>query len=256
VPATAAAQPPAPAATPKPATAAGPTAAPAPPAKTEPTAQKTAASPAAKPSPLATNEGEPPKAQQPAAVSSNAPALPPRRPLLFAEAAPLGLLSPGANRLGPAIDALAQLRLQPYATSSVSLFGFIPLWQADLERDAGKFKVRAWAIGGFADLHVPMRPVELSAGLGVASMLISIRATARSAAAVDGELPKRLPLFLGRVGASLRLTRDLRLTARVMAGLLAPDGLQIEIGGQPVASWGRLLVLGSLGLELALPWER
>ena len=217
----------------------------------------------AEPQPSAAAEDDEEEPEEPAADSSNLPELPPRRPLLVVEAAPLGILNTRKRSLGPAVDALVQLRLQPYRSSSISLVGFIPLWQPTLQREAGHTDVRAWFIGGFADLHVPLQSFELSAGLGAGAMFISVNGEPNEDAVISmpnrritgQNTPQRLGAILGRIGMSLQLTRDLRLQARVMAGVLVPE-LEIEFGQDTVARWGRVLVLGSLGLELALPWER
>jgi hypothetical protein len=66
---------------------------------------------------------------------------------------------------------------------------------------------------------------------------------------------KRTAALLARAGASYQLVDQLRVTARAMAGVGVPE-LTIKFGDQEVATSGLPLIMATLGLELALPWQR
>lgn len=201
-----------------------------------------------------------------------------RASLLYLTAGPSGVWSPGTKRVGPSLDALLSLRFHPDSTSSISLVGLIPLLTTDVTitgsdssvsgRNAS-VEVQTFGIGGFGDLHLPFERIELSAGLGVLALLSSVRADPGELY-VQAETPpptQRLAALLGRVGVAWSMTPELRLSASIMGGLAVNDlkieadreitgdsGVQIE--REVVASWGRPLLMGTLSLELALPWER
>jgi outer membrane biosynthesis protein TonB len=191
----------------------------------------------------------------------------PREALLYVEAGPTGVWSPGANSISPALDALISVRFRPYPTSSISLVGLIPLLSSSLETaDGASIDVRSFGIGGFGDLHLPLGRVELSAGIGGLALLTSVLAqSADDGPVYVSDYPsRRLGALLGRVGASVSLTRDLRLAGSIMIGLTVRE-LQIspprtaatmDDEPSPIASWGKPLLLGTLSLELALPWDR
>jgi hypothetical protein len=170
------------------------------------------------------------------------------------------VFSPGTpSGLGPAFDLWLDVRLQPYPTTSLSLFVLAPLLQTPIERAGqGSANVRTLLVGGSVDLHVPMHPLELSFGLGAGALFSSVTGTL--AMGNTTLMPQAVPLqrtaaLLVRAALSYQLVEQLRVTARVMAGVGVPE-LKIKFADDVVASSGLPLVIATLGLELALPWQR
>lgn len=219
-----------------------------------------------------------PSVLEPAAVSSDhgdgeptasletsdaRPAPPPRAALAYVEAGAAGVWSPGADRVGPALDAVVSVRFRPYSTSSISLVGLIPLLKTPVERPDARIEITTFGIGGFGDFHVPFEQFELSAGLGGLALISSVLAFS-DVYQVASPTTQRLAALLGRVGASVAISRDLRASASVMGGLAVTE-LRIEVPANPAGAeatapptvtWGHPLLMGSLSLELALPWDR
>ena len=181
-----------------------------------------------------------------------------RSALLYAEVGPSGVWSPGTNGLGPALDVFVSVKFRPYRTSSVSLVGLIPLLSTDFTNNDGTaIEVQTFGIGGFGDLHLPLGPVELNVGIGGMAMLSSISIVKNPALFYPNLESQRLAALLGRVGASISLTPDLRLSASVMVGLTVQAlRLQFRDMSETQVSWGQPLLFGTLSLELALPWDR
>lgn len=178
-----------------------------------------------------------------------------RNALLFVELSPAGVFYPGAPGLDPSFNIWADVRLQPYATTSLSAFALAPLAQAPVESMGSSAAVRMFAIGGAADFHVPIDPLAFSVGMGAASLLTSIKPSTNNAQYEIKNTPQRTMAFFVRAGGSYQLASVLRLTARVMIGIAVPE-LRIKFVEEQVASWGHPLVVATLGLELALPWHR
>ncbi|MET0384412.1 MAG: hypothetical protein ABW321_00565, partial [Polyangiales bacterium] len=181
-----------------------------------------------------------------------------RDALLYAEVAGAGVFSAGDPGLSPGVDVFAQVRLQPYRATSLSLFGLVPLWQAAVERAPNQADIRTFALGGFADLHTPLwTRFDLSVGLGAAVLLTSIRgrSTLTAPAVTVQDDPQRTAAMLGRLGLTGALTRSLRLSLQLMVGVAVPP-LEVRFGNETVATWGRPLAIATLGVELALPWMR
>ena len=189
-------------------------------------------------------------------------AAPGRSALLYAEIGPTGVWSPGTNSLGPALDAFVSLKFRPYQTSSVSLVGLIPLLSTDFTSEDGTaIEVQTFGIGGFGDLHLPLGPVALNVGIGGMAMLSSIRDSSKGVVYNQDKSSQRLAALLGRVGASISLTADLRLAAAIMLGLTVQELTLKFLDAQgaalkPEVRWGNPLLFGTLSLELALPWDR
>lgn len=211
------------------------------------------------PEPAAT----PPAAPSPrdtAAVSGSASSADSTDALLYAELSPAGVFSPGDPGLGPAFDVWANVRLQPDATTSLSLFALVPLLQEEVGDASASATVRTLALGGSADMHVPVQPFEVSVGLGAASLLTSVKPSSLDGAQYKGEnVSLRTVAFLVRAGLSQQVASALRIAARVMIGVAVPL-LEIRFDTDqdpmPVATWGQPFVTTTLGVELALPWRR
>jgi hypothetical protein len=182
----------------------------------------------------------------------------PRAALVYGEVGPAGVWSPGANHIGPSLDVLVSVRLRPDQSSSISLVGLIPLVSSSVERSYATLDVTTFAIGGFGDLHLAFGKLELHAGLGALALISSLLAKSDMYGYAQPET-QHLAALLGRVGASLSLTRDVSLVASVMGGLAIME-LQIKppaiADDKTVITWGRPLLVGSLNLQLALPWDR
>lgn len=182
-----------------------------------------------------------------------------RSALLYAEVGPTSVLSPRTNGLGPALDVFVSVKFRPYKTSSISLVGLIPLLSTDSKMDGTAIEVQTFGIGGFGDLHLPLGNLELNLGIGGMALLSSIFVD--NPLYAPSESSQRLAALLGRVGASLPLTPDLRLGASIMVGLTVKE-LQLRMvdaqgnSTRPDVRWGAPLLFGMLSLELALPWDR
>jgi hypothetical protein len=204
-----------------------------------------------------------PQALEPSQVAAESGFPGARNALLYAEIGPAGVLSPGINHLGPALDLLVSFTFRPYPTSSISLVGLIPLLATALPNDGASIDVRTYGMGGFGDLHLPLGRFELSAGLGGLGLICTVMAEDLQGAAkyMTVQKTQRLGAVLGRVGASLFLTRDLQVSASLMAGLtvqpfqLKPPGAKDQ-NVESIATWGWPLLFGSLSIQLALPWDR
>lgn len=200
------------------------------------------------------------EAEQARANATPAGATQARNALLYAEVGPSGVWSPGTNRLGPALDVFVSVRFRPNHTSSISLVGLIPLLSTDFKNSDGtSLEVQTFGIGGFGDLHLPLGPVELNVGIGGMAMLSTLQ-IANNPFNPNLE-SQRLAALLGRVGASISLTPDLRIGASIMVGLTVKD-LRVQfldMDRRTVTNevrWGQPLLFGTLSLELALPWDR
>jgi hypothetical protein len=133
-----------------------------------------------------------------------------------------------------------------------------PLLQAPIEAAGGTGSVSTLLVAGSVDLHVPLQAFELSFGLAAGAMFswISAQAERGNAMLMHQDVPlQRTAALLARAGASYQLVDQLRVTARAMAGVGVPE-LKISFGKQEVASLGLPLIVATLGLELALPWQR
>jgi hypothetical protein len=241
-----------------------------PPASSEPERPRPAEKNAEKPDENTKPEPEPevateiePQAEAPSQLTL-------RDALLYVEVGPSGVWSPGANSVGAALDLLISLRFRPDPTSSISLVGLIPLLKSNLTtEDGASIDVRTYGIGGFGDLHWPLGRVELSAGLGGLALLSSVMVISAPGSLVyRPDYPtQRLAALLGRVGVNVALTRDLRVSGSIMAGLTVRE-LQVnrpptdqtaaatDTESTPLATWGKPLFFGTLSVELALPWDR
>lgn len=180
--------------------------------------------------------------------------------LVYAEVGTSGAFSPGTPGLGPAFDLWLELRLQPYRTTSLSVFVLAPLLQTSIkdQENEGTGSVRTFLVGGSVDLHMPVATaLELSFGLAAGALFSSITAQPiGDTPLVQHDVPvQRTAALLARAGASYRLVDQLHVTARAMAGVGVPE-LKINFGEREVATSGLPLIIATLGLELALPWQR
>jgi hypothetical protein len=218
----------------------------------------TAAPPSTPPSAAAQPEpSEPTTAQEepsePEAESGEEiPAEPPFPALIYVELAPALVLSPGG--LGPSFDAFGNVRVQPLEAVSFSLFVLAPLLHSTVSSDYGSTDVRTLGVGGSADLQLPFSAWEFSAGLGAAALVTWLHGYGTRYGYMAHDETKRTAAVLARVGLSWGLTSTLRLSGRVLVGFAIPE-LQIEFPDKTV-HWGEPFVMGALGLELALPWQR
>ncbi|MEY4579375.1 MAG: hypothetical protein RL701_4078 [Pseudomonadota bacterium] len=228
-----------------------------PPAKATPIAPATAPenvlrpppSAAAKPTPPQPEVEAEPEATEPEQAADAADHNAPTQLLHVELAAASAFSAAGSPGVAPSGDVWAQVRLQPLRMASLSLFGLIPLWPTELSSSQGSADMRIWSIGGFVDLHTRWQPVELSFGLGGASLLTRVGAT-QAAPGYMKASPSllRTVALLGRIGASVALTSHLQLQARGLLGVSVPE-LRVAFANEPVARWGLPFVVLSLGLD-------
>jgi hypothetical protein len=171
------------------------------------------------------------------------------------ELTPALIVSPGSPvGLGPRFDAFVNVRLQPIDHVSFSVFALAPLLQSPVRATAGSADVRTLAMGGSADLQLPLAAWELSAGAGAAALLTWVHGSS-SAAYMARNSTLRTAAAIARIGLSWQLTDRIRLSSRLLIGLALP-AIRVEFLQTRVASWGQPFVMGAIGVELALPWER
>lgn len=197
-----------------------------------------------------------PEAEEPPATQSERRAAAAR--LLHIAVAATGSFTFAKHALDPSWDLLAQVRLQPFDLLSLSAVALLPIAKSTLENDIGAADMHIYLIGGFADIHANTRWPQFTwhAGLGGASVL----AWAKGTRATDGFDPKdshvRIAAGLARVGASWAATPEVRLVAQTWLGFALPKAFEVRFGSTQVGSWGRPLLLLTLGIEFGLPWRR
>jgi hypothetical protein len=167
---------------------------------------------------------------------------------LWLELAPSLTLSPGG--FGPELGAALSVRVQPLSFLSLAGFAVVPLWRDEVAVDEGSASMATWLLGVAADLHVQLAPIELSGGLGIASVIEQLDGSA--AAPFEGRSDtERLAAPFARVAFHLALGAGLRLCTRALIGLAVPE-LSLQVEQREHATWGRPFVLVSVGLELPL----
>jgi hypothetical protein len=179
---------------------------------------------------------------------SAAPLPPLRVPQLWLELAPALALSRGG--LGPALDVWASARLQLGGDWSLAALVIVPVWSEPVEEPEGRARVSTLMIGGAADYLVGARPWQLSAGLGVASLLSLMSGTTELPfEGKDQIVPAVGPL--ARAALHLDLTAGLRLCARALVGASFPE-IRVRFAERDAARWGRPFFVATLGIELPL----
>jgi len=192
-------------------------------------------------------------------AAADEPAQPRHRSLWQAELGGAVVVSPGTNGhgLGPSWDGFAQLSIRPFSILSFSVFGLVPLWQAELERKIGTARIRTYVIGAFGDLHARPGPrLGLSFGLGAASLLTSVVGRSDATAYANHSDSLRTPAVLARAGLAWHATTIVHLTVRGLVGFALPDELKVELAeaNGTAASWGRPFLALTLGCEVAPTW--
>jgi hypothetical protein len=177
-----------------------------------------------------------------------APVAPLRVPQLWLELAPALALSPGG--VGPGLDVWASARLQLGSDWSLAALAIVPVWSAPMEEPEGSARVRMLMLGGAADYLLGARAWQLSAGLGVASLLSLMSGTTEPP--FDGKdviVPAVGPF--ARAALHLDLTGGLRLCARALVGASFPE-IRVRFAERDAARWGRPFFVATLGIELPL----
>jgi hypothetical protein len=172
---------------------------------------------------------------------------------LVLELAPALIWSAGQpGRLGPGGDALLNVSVRPLAYFAFSAFVLGPIVPARLERSEGSAAMRSLITGVGVDLLLDLGRWELQGGVAAASVISWFSATPNDTSGlVARDVVQRTAAMLLRAATLLRLNDLFRLSLRVWIGFGVPE-LRLSFSQEPVASWGRPLVGGSLGLELAL----
>jgi hypothetical protein len=170
---------------------------------------------------------------------------PARAPQLWIELLPSLAVSPGG--LGPQLQAQLGVRYQPIALLSISGFALAPLWRSELERAEGSASASTWLLGLAADAHYSLRPIELSAGLGIASAITVMSGQSRVLDGTDETELTAAPL--ARAALHVELGASLRLCVRALIGASLPE-ISMRFVEREVASWGRPFAVIGVGLEL------
>ena len=171
-----------------------------------------------------------------------------RVPQLWLEAAPALTLSPGG--FAPQLQAQLGVRYQPVALFSISGFALAPLWRAALARDEGTATASTWILGLAGDVQLVLRPIELSAGAGIAAVITAM--SAPNTSQLDGlDVTERTAAPFARAALHVELGASLRLGVRALIGASVPE-VSMRFAGREVATWGRPFVIVSVGVELPL----
>jgi hypothetical protein len=210
-------------------------------------------------------QGEPPRAQPDGDASERAaraaddeaeqepeadepPPVPLRVPQLWLELAPAVAFSPGG--LGPALDVSASARLQLAAEWSLGALAIVPIWSERVEEQEGSARVHTLMLGGAADYHVGARPLQFSAGLGLAALLSLMSGSTELPLSEETDMVATVGPF-ARVALHVELGAGLHLCARALVGASIPE-VGVHFVDREVAHWGRPFVVATLGIELPL----
>ncbi len=202
-------------------------------------AQPPSAAPA-QPRPQA--EPEPEEREQP-----TEPPRPISWPRLWLELAPAASFAPGG--LGAALQGLASARLQPARAWSIALFALVPLLNDSLQQAEGRARVSNLLVGATLELHLAGARSELTLSSGAALLVSSMSGQATAPLRGVHDTVFAAALLVGPA-AHVELGGGFRLCARALAGLTLPR-IAVHLAGRQAASWGRPLLVGTLGLERA-----
>jgi hypothetical protein len=104
--------------------------------------------------------------------------------------------------------------------------------------------------GGARFIFTPRESTwEPFADAGVAAVLLRSQATSASAGLVAGVATGLAAAPFTRVGLVFAATRSVRIRADLLVGIIG-QGVSVQIGGKPAASWGLPFLLPSLGIDL------
>jgi hypothetical protein len=174
------------------------------------------------------------------------------RSVFALELAPALLWSLGQpGHLSAGGDAFFNLRLRPFAHVAFSAFALGPILPFRFEHSDGNVTMRSLIMGVGVDLLLDLGSWELQGGLAGASVLSWFIATPNDDTLVRHDVSQRTAALLLRAAALFRLAPSSRLSLRAFIGLGVPE-LKLTFSTEPVASWGRPLLGGSIGLELAV----
>lgn len=152
-----------------------------------------------------------------------------------------------AGGLGASGEILAEVRLEPRPWFDISAFGVFAPVPVQVEGPEGVASVHHGLAGAAADAQTRLAGAHLSAGLGAAVALFSLKGQPASGyAAESASIVTAGPVL--RSCASIDVTTRLRLRAELLGGITAPHAV-IRFAGREVADWGRPFGLLTLGLE-------
>lgn len=168
-------------------------------------------------------------------------------PTLHLSLAPGVLLSPGGFGAAASLDM--GLAWMPSAHVGVSGFTAIPLTGPRVAGAAGSADLWVWLAGGGVRFVFTSRESRWAPSADVGVMAVSFRSTATpgegfvaKAASAAAAAP------FARAGIAFAVTPMLRLRADVLAGVIV-QGVSVQLAKHEVATWGRPLVLPSVGLD-------
>lgn len=175
---------------------------------------------------------------------------PARRSRFTLEIAPAVVGAPGGVPLTASLLLGARFLPGSFGPAAIAV---LPIFPARLDGPEGTADVRAALLG--AGLHLSPRPPEaalhpsVEAGLAGVWLLISGAARTGYAGKTDNLLFAAPYL---RAGASLTISPQIALRASVLGAVALPEPV-VSFAGREAATFGRPLLLGSGGLEIALP---
>lgn len=134
-----------------------------------------------------------------------------------------------------------------------AVIAVVPLFPARLDGSEGSADVRAALLG--AGLHFSPRPPETalrpSVEVGLAGVWLLISGAARTGYAGKTDNLLFAAPYL-RAGASFAVSPRIALRASLLGAVAMPEPV-VSFAGREAATFGRPLLIGSGGLEIALP---
>jgi hypothetical protein len=119
-----------------------------------------------------------------------------------------------------------------------------------MQEPEGRAHVKTLMLGGAADYLLGGRAWQLSAGLGVASLLALMSGTTEPPFEGKEQIVPAVGPF-ARAALHLDLTAGLRLCARALLGTSFPE-IRVRFAERDAARWGQPFVVATLGIELPL----
>ena len=177
-------------------------------------------------------------------IATRAPDSP---PTLRVALAPGVLLSPGG--FGASASLSLGLDWMPTAHLGVFALAAIPLTSAHVEGVEGSADLTILLAGGGARfaLASPASTWRPSADIGLSAVSLRSAGTANPGFVASSPTAVTAAPFV-RLGLSVAPTPRLRLRADVLAGLVA-SGVSVQFAQHEIATWGRPLVLSTVGVD-------
>jgi hypothetical protein len=168
-------------------------------------------------------------------------------PALRFSLAPGLLLSPGGFGASASLDL--GIDWMPSEHAGVIALAAIPLTSARIEGTQGSVDLTVLLAGGGARFLFTTRESLWGPTMDLGVMAVSLRSAGTASAGFVASAPSAVTAApFARLGLSFELTRSFRLRADVLAGVVA-QGVSIRFAQHEIATWGKPLVLTSVGVD-------